>query len=114
MENCTNIEDYLEYVGRFRQNDFGRQFRTQFRDTRGTAELAMLASPSQSEFDDFRRTVQAMTEQEKSAPEELTDQQIADLARRTGADPGHVNIFINGYILARKNAAVTVKNKTDM
>jgi len=73
MDSFADIEEYLEYLGRFRQSGFGRAFRSQFRDTRGTAELAMLAAPSEEEYDDFRRAIEAMTEKEKSHPEKLTD-----------------------------------------
>ena len=48
-----SIEAYLEYVGRCRGSDFGRRFRRQFRDSRGTAELAMLAAPSVVEYEDM-------------------------------------------------------------
>jgi hypothetical protein len=104
MAQFGNIEEYLTYVGRFRESGYGRQFRTQFRDNRGTAELAMLAAPSEAEYEEFRRVVEAMTEAEKAAPEKLSDAQIAELAVRAGADCGNVSIFINGYVLAQKNA----------
>jgi len=96
------IEAYLEYVGRLRHSPFGRRFRRQFRDTRGTAELAMLAAPSEQEYADFRRVVAAMTAAEKAAPETLTDEEIQALAERAGAEPAHAAIFINGYVLQRK------------
>jgi len=114
MEEIKNIEQYLQFVGRFRGSEFGRQFRTQFRDIRGTAELAMLASPSDEEFDDFRRTVDAMTDEEKARPEILSDDQIKNIACRAEADTGNVSIFINGYVLARRKAEVGPKQeKTD-
>ena len=104
MEDIKDIEQYLQFVGRFRGSEFGRQFRNQFRDIRGTAELAMLASPSDEEFDDFRRTVAAMTDEEKARPDSLSDDQIKNIARRAEADIGNVGIFINGYVLARRKA----------
>ncbi|MBN1766181.1 MAG: hypothetical protein JW860_13045 [Sedimentisphaerales bacterium] len=103
MESFKTIEEYLEYVGRFRKSKYGRQFRNQFRDTRGTAELAMLAAPSEDEFDDFRRTVKVMTEIEKTEPEKLNDENIRDIAERARADSGNVSIFINGFVLNRKS-----------
>ena len=109
MEVLDNIEDYLEYVGRFRQNAFGSRFRNQFRDTRGTAELAMLVSPSEEEYRDFQRAVEAMSEKEKSEPEKLTDGQIKDIAERADADCGNVSIFVNGFVLAREKVKASQK-----
>ena len=111
MENIKNIEQYLQFVGRFRGNEFGRQFRNQFRDIRGTAELAMLASPSDEEFDDFRRTVEAMTDEEKVRPDILSDDQIKNIACRAEADTGNASIFINGYVLVRRKAEAGLERK---
>ena len=102
MKETDSIEEYLEQVGRGRDNAFGRRYRQQFRDSRGTAELAMLAAPSEAEYEDFCRAVAAMTEEEKEHPEKLNDTQIHEIARRAHADAGNVSIFINGYVLARK------------
>ena len=95
-----NIEEYLEYVGQGRKNAFGRRYRQQFRDTQGTAELAMLAAPSEVEYEDFRRAVAAMTDDERQRPEELNDVQIQEIAQRGQADAGNVSIFVNGFVLA--------------
>ncbi len=103
VDAIDNIEAYLEYVGRCRGSDFGRRFRRQFRDSRGTAELAMLAAPSAEEYDEFRRVVAAMTEDEKRQPEQLTDERIKEIARRAAADAGNTAIFINGYILHKNH-----------
>ena len=99
MSEKANIESYLEYVGRFCGSKYGRQFRTQFRDQRGTAELSMLKAPNKTEYDDFRRAVSVMTEEEKARADKLTDEEIQDIARRAKADPGNVSIFINGYVI---------------
>lgn len=104
MAEIGDIEEYLQHVGRFRRSSFGKQFRSQFRDSRGTAELAMLAAPTEEEYDDFRRAVAAMTEQEKQCPEKLSDEQIGAIAQQSNADRGNVSIFINGYVLARRKA----------
>jgi len=98
----ASIEEYLEYVGRGRGDAFGKRYRSQFRDRRGTAELAMLAAPSEEEFEDFRRAVEAMTEAEKTDVEQLDGEQIRRIAQRCGADTANVNIFINGYVLAKR------------
>ena len=102
MSEIESIEAYLEYVGRFCGSGFGRQFRSQFRDSRGTAELAMLAAPSKTEYDDFRRAVASMTDDEKARVETLTGEEIREIANRAGADPGRVSIFINGYVIERQ------------
>ena len=104
MAQIGDIEEYLQDVGRFRQGSFGKQFRSQFRDSRGTAELAMLAAPTEEEYEDFQRAVAVMTVQQKQCPEKLTNEHIADIAQWSNADRGNVSIFINGYVLARKKA----------
>lgn len=104
MEPYLDIEDYLEYVGRFRNSSFGQRYRSQFRDLKGTAELAMLKAPSEAEYEDFCRAVNMMTLEEKMHPEVLSDEQIHDIAERANADCGNVSIFINGFILAQRNA----------
>ena len=103
-DSFNDINEYLDYVGRFCKSNFGKRFRNQFRDTKGTAELAMLASPSENEYEDFQRAVKAMTAEQKAHPEELNDIQIKDIATKAQADCGNVSIFINGFILARKKA----------
>ncbi len=106
-----NIEDYLEMVGRFRQNKFGKQFRSQFVNTRGTSELAMLTSPSEDEYQQFVRIVKVMTESEKLEPELLTDEMIKDIAQSADAESANASIFINGFVLHCKRAASTKDNK---
>ena len=104
MQRFAGIEAYLEYVGQQRNSGFGKRFRSQFRDRRGTAELAMLAAPSEAEYDDFCRAVAAMTESEKADVKDLSDEAVRAIAERGQADVGNVSIFINGYVLARKKA----------
>ncbi len=104
MNTFLDIEDYLEYVGRFRNSAFGQRYRSQFRDLSGTAELAMLKSPSKDEYEDFCRAVNMMTLEEKLNPEKLSDEQIHDIAERADADCGNISIFINGFILARRES----------
>ena len=91
-------------MGRGRGDAFGKRYRSQFRDRRGTAELAMLAAPSEEEFEDFHRAVEVMTEAEKEGAEQLDDEQIREIAQRAKADTANVSIFINGYVLALKKA----------
>ena len=94
----------MEYVGRGRGDAFGKRYRSQFRDRRGTAELAMLAAPSEEEYEDFHRAVEVMTEAEKADVEQLGDEQIREIAQLAQADTANVNIFINGYVLAKKKS----------
>ncbi len=109
MKEIVDIEGYLEYVGQFCESRYGLQFRSQFRDKRGTAELAMLASPTKEEYEQLKRAVAIMTDQEKKDPENMTEQQIKDIADTIGADCGNVTIFINGFVLARKNHRASEK-----
>jgi hypothetical protein len=102
MADILSIEDFLAHVGACRGQAFGRRFRSQFRDARGTAELAMLASPTDEEYAGFCRLVAVMSRREKQYPEKLTDMQIRELAATAGVDPGAAAIFINGYVLSRK------------
>ncbi|MCF7958391.1 MAG: hypothetical protein K9M57_08090, partial [Phycisphaerae bacterium] len=73
------------------------------------AELAMLAAPTTEEFEQLKRAVAIMTDQEKKQPEKITELQIKDIAETIGADCGNVNIFINGFVLARKNQQANEK-----
>jgi len=109
MQVFADIKAYLAHVGEQRHSEFGRRFRTQFRDSRGTAELAMLAAPTQQEYGDFCRVVEAMTDKEKQNPEQLSDEDVRAIAQRGHADPGNVSIFLNGYILAQKEASKSTK-----
>ena len=104
MQRYANIEAYLEYVGQQRNSKFGERFRSQFRDRRGTAELAMLAAPSETEYEDFCRAVAVMTATEKDDVAGLNDEEIRAIAQRGQADVGNVSIFVNGYVLAQKKA----------
>lgn len=101
-QKFDTIEEYLKYVGRCRQSDFGKRFRSQFQNTQGTAELAMLAAPSEEEYSQFCRVVETLTPDETKNLEKLTDEQIQRIAKRAEADAGNVGIFINGYVLAQK------------
>jgi signal recognition particle GTPase len=78
---------------------------------RGTAELAMLAAPSEEEYEDFRRAVAVMTDEEKAHPEELSDEEIREIAQRCGAASGNISIFVNGYVLARRQEQACPSNK---
>ena len=64
----------------------------------------MLAAPSEEEFEDFRRLVNGMTEQEKDYIELLNEEKIQEIAKRCRTNVGNATIFINGYIIACKRA----------
>ncbi len=69
----------------------------------------MLAAPSEEEFEDFCRAVTVMTKREKAAVEILADEQIAEIAERCCGDCGNIGIFLNGYVLACREATETEK-----
>lgn len=100
-----SLDQYLEEVARFCENGYGNQFRSQFEDTRGTSELAMLVAPTARELGQLRRAVAIMTPAEKAGAEKLTDEQIATIAQDAGVDPGSFAIFINGYAIACKRVS---------
>ncbi|MCP4711975.1 MAG: hypothetical protein GY869_25420 [Planctomycetes bacterium] len=104
MDNLGSIEEYLAQVGRGRGEAFGKRYRQHFRDMKGTAELAMLAAPSDEEYEDFFRLVEGMTGQEKRHIELLNEEKIQEVAERCKVNIGNATIFINGYILASKQA----------
>ena len=103
MKSDLTFEIFLDQIGRFRQSKFGKQFRNQFRDMRGTSELAMLKAPSEDEFQQLCRIVEVMADSEKAKPELLDDNDIEDIASRAQCDRGIVAILINGFVLERKN-----------
>lgn len=73
--------------------------RLRFADNKGSAELAMLASPSSLELEQLERAVGIMTPGEKKAAEKLTDEEVAKIAEDAKIDPALLAIFINGYSL---------------
>lgn len=106
----ATIEEYLEQVGRGVESAFGRRYRQQFRDQRGTAELAMLAAPTAEEYEDLKRTVAVMAQREKDRAYALTDDEVQDIAARADADAGTVGIFFNGYALACRTESAGQEN----
>ena len=107
-----SIEHYLETVGQCRNDGFGLRFRNQFRDSKGSAELGMLAAPSEDEYQEMRRVAAVMTTAEKDWPEGLSDEDIRAIASRCEADSGRAAIFLNGYVLARKKARLDADIKS--
>jgi len=96
------IDEYLERVARFADSEYGRMVRTQFRDHRGSSELAMLASPTADELSQLKRAVAIMTPAEKKTAAELTDEQIQRIAADAKVETAILAIFINGYAIQQQ------------
>jgi hypothetical protein len=79
--------------------------RTQFKDLKGSSELAMLAAPSSAELEQLKKAVAIMTTEEKQNADSLTDEQIQKIAIDADIDPGILAIFINGYALHCKRVS---------
>ncbi len=99
------LEEYLDKVSTFADNDYGRMVRDQFADISGASELAMLACPNREELEQFRRAVAIMTPGEKTGVAKLTDEQIQGIADDARVDAGTLAIFLNGYVLACKRVS---------
>jgi len=93
------IEQYLEKVALFSDDEYGKLVRDQFQDIEGASELAMLAAPTAEELDQLRRAVAIMTPAEKLNADRLTDEQVERLADDARIDPANLAIFFNGYAL---------------
>jgi len=99
------IEQYLEKISRFSDDEYGRLVRNQFQDIEGASELAMLAAPSAEELEQLTKAVAIMTPAEKLNAEKLTDGQIQKLAADAQVDPANLAIFFNGYALNCKRVS---------
>jgi hypothetical protein len=97
------LEEYLEKIGSKVGDQYGRYFRSQFKDTKGTSELGMLASPSKIEFEQLKKAVAIMTPAEKQRAEKLTDEQVQRIAADADVDAGILAIFMNGFALECRN-----------
>jgi len=99
------IEEYLEQVARFSDDEYGRLVRNQFQDIEGASELAMLAAPSTEELEQLTKAVAIMTPAEKLNADRLTDEQVQKLAADAKIDPANLAIFFNGYALNCKRVS---------
>jgi hypothetical protein len=79
--------------------------RNQFKDLKGSSELAMLAAPSSAELEQLKKAVAIMTPEEKQNADALTDDQMQKIAVDADTDPGIFAIFINGYALHCKRVS---------
>ena len=98
------MDGYVEKLGRFVDDKYGRQFRRQFEDNRGSSELGMLQSPSGDELAQIRKAVAIMTRSEKLNAADLADEDIQRIADDADIDRGVFAIFINGYALECRKA----------
>ena len=96
------IDEYLGKLAAFVGDEYGRQFREQFKDRRGSSELAMLAAPTRDEYDQLEKAVAIMTLIEKENVAKLSDHQVLKIADDAGIDGGIFAIFVNGYCLEVK------------
>ena len=102
LDNDFSIDVFLKKISAFVDSDYGSQFRSQFRDIRGSSELAMLACPTRQEYEEIKRAVAIMTAEEKANAAGLSDEQVARIAADACVDEGRFAIFINGYALECK------------
>ena len=100
-----SLEQYLEEVARFCDNEYGNTVRGRFQDAQGTSELAMLVAPTYEELVQLRRAVAIMTPGEKQGAECLSDEQIEKIAADAHVDPANFAIFMNGYALVCKRVS---------
>ncbi len=99
------IEQYLEKVARYSDDEYGKLVRNQFKDIEGASELAMLAAPSAEELEQLQKAVAIMTPAEKLNADRLTDEQVQKLAADAQIDPANLAIFFNGYALNCKRVS---------
>ena len=100
-----SVQQYLQEVAVFCDNQYGNNVRSRFRDMRGASELAMLAAPTPQELEELRRAVAIMTPSEKHAADRLSDEQIEKIAVDAHVDPANLAIFLNGYALLCKRVS---------
>ncbi len=79
--------------------------RSQFKDIKGSSELAMLAAPSAEELEQLKKAVAIMTPSEKETADSLTDEQVKRIAADAQIEPANLAIFINGYTLHCKRVS---------
>ena len=100
-----SIEQYLDKIGRFVDNEYGKQVRSQFADNKGSSDLAMLQSPSGDEFEQLKRAVAIMTPGEKAKADSLSDEEVLKIADDAKVDAATLAIFINGFLLECKRVS---------
>lgn len=97
-----SLAEFLEKVSQKTNDGFGKQYRSFFADNKGSAELAMLASPTGGEVEQLKKAVAIMTPAEKKNADTLNDEQVKKIAEDAKIDAAIFAIFINGYALQCK------------
>lgn len=105
LKDKISIEQYMKKVAKFAGSEYGNMIRSQFKDIKGSSELAMLAAPSAEELEQLKKAVAIMTPDEKSRAADLTDEQIQKIAADAQIEPANLAIFINGYALHCKRVS---------
>jgi K+-sensing histidine kinase KdpD len=105
LSKPISLQQFLEKVAQKTDDNFGKQFRGFFADNKGSAELAMLASPSKDEIEQLKKAVAIMTADEIKNAGSLTDEQVKKIARDAGIDSALLAIFINGYAIHCKRVS---------
>jgi glycine cleavage system regulatory protein len=100
-----SLDEYLQEVARFCDDEYGNAVRSRFQDVRGTSELAMLVAPTCDELAQLRRAVAIMTPSEKQSADRLSDEQMERIAVDAHVDPATFAIFMNGYALVCKRVS---------
>ena len=100
-----SIEQYLQKLARFADSEYGKMIRNQFRDIKGSSELAMLAAPSGRELEQLKKAVAIMTPAERETADNLTDEQIQRIAADAQIEPANLAIFTNGYAIHCKRVS---------
>ena len=95
------LDEYLKSLERFADDAYGRRVRSQFQTADGKSELAMLAAPTREEYEQCRRLVAIMTDDEKTSADRLSDEQVAQIADKAGVDKAIAAIFVNGYAIKK-------------
>ncbi|MFA6186227.1 MAG: hypothetical protein WC770_03300 [Phycisphaerae bacterium] len=98
-----SLTEFLGKVSQKADDGFGKQVRSFFADNKGSAELAMLASPTSSEVEQLKRAVAIMTAAEIENADKLNDEQVKKIADDAKIDSVVFAIFINGYAIHCKN-----------
>ncbi len=92
-------------MAKFAESDYGNMIRNQFKDIKGSSELAMLAAPRTEELQQLKKAVAIMTPGEKEKADSLTDEQIQKIASDAEIDPAIFAIFMNGFELQHKRVS---------
>ncbi|MCJ7692466.1 MAG: hypothetical protein MUO22_03500 [Sedimentisphaerales bacterium] len=105
MKHKISLEQYLKKLAKFADSDYGNLVRSQFQDTEGGSELAMLVAPTKEELQQLEKAVAIMTPDEKQNAENLSDEQVQKIAADAQVDPANLAIFMNGYTLHYKRVS---------